>query len=132
MKNTKKTVILFPKGKTLILGAFNIDFYDVAMGKKAVTGRYPIQDIVNQDKYRDMMDSMKDRFKKSTMIVPGIRTRLVKTDQGNEFIVSVDYDKAKSLFFSAEQLDWKVASILSMDQIRMLIKAHLKRMGAAI
>lgn len=128
----KKTVILFPKGKTPVLGTFSIDFYDVAMGKKAVTGRYPIQDIANNDTYRDMLDSMKDKFKKSTMIVPGIRTRLVKTENGNEFIVSVDYDKAKSLFFSAEQLNWKSESILSMEQIRMLIKAHLKRMGAAI
>ena len=63
----KKTVILFPKGNTPVLGTFSIDFFDVAMGKKAVTGRYPIQDITNNDKYRDMLESMKDKFKKSTI-----------------------------------------------------------------
>ena len=122
---------MFPKGETNLANVLNFDFDSVNKSKNFVIGRYSLKGI-DSDRYRDFQKSIEPYLKKNLGIVPGVRTAFIKPKDNLEFAVAIDYDKSKSFFTSAQELKWRYESILSMEQIRMLMRAHIQRTGVIL
>ena len=127
----KKPIVLFPKGETNLANVLSFDWSQVNKSKNFVIGRYAIKSI-DADRYRDFQKNIEPYLKKNLGIVPGIRTAFIKPAKDLEFAVAIDYDKSKSFFTSAQELKWRSESILSMEQVRMLMRAHIQRTGVIL
>lgn len=94
-------------------------------------GRYPLK-AIEKDRFNEFCTNIKPFLKRNLGIVPGIRSAFVKTKDTIEFAVAIDYDKSQTLFQSAEEMRWRNESVLSMDLIKMLMKAHIQRAGVML
>ena len=132
-KTQKRKIVLFPKGKTQVSDFLSIDFGEVSLGKKVAIGRYPLESD-KEGQFSDLQKQIKPFLQKNLVLIPGIKTAFIKPKATNkvEFAIAVDYDKAKTFFQTAEELQLRSDSILSMDIIKMLFKTHLLRGGVAL
>lgn len=105
-----------------------IDFGKVNQHEKFVIGRYPLIGL-DADRFEDFKKNIQPYLKKNLGIIPGIRSAFVNPNDNLEFAVAIDYDKSESLFQSAREMKWRKESVLSMDFIKVLIKAHIQRTG---
>ena len=127
----KKPIVLFPKGETNLANVLIFDFDSISKSKNYVIGRYSLKSV-EADRFRDFKRNIEPYLKKNLGIVPGIRTAFIKPKGDLEFAVAIDYDKSKSFFTSAQELKWRAESILSMEQVRMLMRAHIQRTGVIL
>ena len=134
-KTEGTTVVLFPKGPARVADAFEIDFHGIMRGKKSVIGRYSIVPITgrNPATFHTFVRSVKPILHRNYTVVPGTRSAFVlpKSTNSLEFAVAIDYDKANSYFQSAEEMEIR-GSILSIDFIRLMLKAQLESAGVRI
>ena len=128
----KKPIVLFPKGETNLANVLKFDFDKINKSKNFVIGRYCLNPV-DTDRFRDFLKNIEPYIKKNLGIIPGIRTAFIRPKDGDlEFAVAIDYDKSSSFFNSAQDMKWRNESILSMEQIRMLMRAHIQRAGVIL
>jgi hypothetical protein len=129
----KKQRVLFPTGEVRFADVFFLDFSESLKQKNYVIGRFLLKGI-DGDRYKDFTTNVKPFIKKNLGIIPGIRTAFIQTKKnGLEFAIAIDFEKSDTLFTAAEGL--KILSkepVLSMDHIKMLLRAHIQRMGVLL
>ena len=134
MKVTKKPVyfkdniVLFPKGPSPVKGVFDLEFGALVNLPTSVIARYKIVPK-ESEKYKDMVRDLKPSFGRNFSLIPGIRSMFTVPKATNclEYAISVDLDKAKSYFDSAVYFKLKEDSIISMDFLKSILKAHINR-----
>ena len=128
----KKPRVLFPKGEVRFTDVFTIDFNKVTKQSNFVIGRYPLKGV-DKDRFTDFTANVQPFLKRNLGIIPGIRTAFIQTQKGIEFAIAIDFEKTNTLFTSAESLNLvQTTPVLSMDQIKMLMRAHIQRMGVIL
>ena len=125
---TKNNIVLFPKGPSPVKGVFDLEFGALVSLPTNVVARYKIVPKDTQ-KYKDMVRDLKPSFGRKFSLIPGINSMFIvpKATDCLEYAVSVDIDKAKSYFDSAVYFKLKEDSIMSMDFIKSILKAHINR-----
>ncbi len=125
---SKDNVILFPKGPSLVKGVFDLEFGAIVNPPNAVVARYKVipKDTI---RYKDMVRDLKPSFGRKFCLIPGIQSMFIvpKSTDCLEYVVSIDMGKAKSYFDSAMYFKIKQGSIISMDFIKSILKAHINR-----
>ena len=124
----KNNIVLFPKGPSPVKGVFDLEFGALVSLPTNVIARYKIVPKDTQ-KYKDMVRDLKPSFGRKFSLIPGINSMFIvpKATDCLEYAVSVDIDKAKSYFDSAVYFKLKEDSIMSMDFIKSILKAHINR-----
>jgi len=124
----KNNIVLFPKGPSPVKGVFDLEFGALVSLPTNVVARYKIVPKDTQ-KYKDMVRDLKPSFGRKFSLIPGINSMFTvpKATDCLEYAVSVDIDKAKSYFDSAVYFKLKEDSIMSMDFIKSILKAHINR-----
>jgi len=131
LQQEKKPIVLFPKGETNLASVLSFDFGEISQKKTYVIGRYPLK-AIEKDRFNEFCTNITPFLKRNLGIIPGIRSAFVKTKDTIEFAVAIDYDKSHTLFKSAEDMRWHNESVLSMDLIKMLMRAHIQRTGVVL
>jgi len=124
----KNNIVLFPKGPSPVKGVFDLEFGALVSLPTNVVARYKIVPKDTQ-RYKDMVRDLKPSFGRKFSLIPGIKSMFIvpKATDCLEYAVSVDIDKAKSYFDSAVYFKLKEDSIMSMDFIKSILKAHINR-----
>jgi len=124
----KNNIVLFPKGPSPVKGVFDLEFGALVSLPTNVVARYKIVPKDTQ-RYKDMVRDLKPSFGRKFSLIPGINSMFIvpKATDCLEYAVSVDIDKAKSYFDSAVYFKLKEDSIMSMDFIKSILKAHINR-----
>jgi hypothetical protein len=122
----KNNIVLFPKGPSPVKGIFDLEFGALVNLPTSVVARYKVIPK-DAEKYKDMVRDLKPSFGRNFSLIPGIRSMFTvpKATDCLEYAVSVDIDKAKSYFDSAMYFKLKEESIMSMDFIKSILKAHI-------
>ena len=124
----RDNIVLFPKGPSPVKGVFDLEFGALVNLPKSVIARYKIVPK-EPEKYKDMVRDLKPSFGRNFSLIPGIKSMFTVPKATNclEYAVAVDLEKAKSYFDSAIYFKLKEDSIISMDFLKSILKAHINR-----